>query len=78
MSDLEQRVTRHDKVLENVQRELGSIMERLKHMPTKSQILTWGVVACAVIIIALWHIITVLLAANNAPLAAQIARAVGH
>jgi hypothetical protein len=55
--------------------DMASVKERLTHMPTKAQLLVWGLGAAAVIIAAQWRIVGALLEAQNAALAAQLARA---
>jgi len=55
--------------------DMAVVKERLAHMPTKAQLLLWGLGAAAVIIAAQWRIVGALLEAQNAALAAQLARA---
>ena len=55
--------------------DMATVKERLSHMPTKAQLLLWGLGAAAVIIAAQWRIVGALLEAQNAALAAQLARA---
>jgi len=55
--------------------DMAAVKERLTHMPTKAQLLVWGLGATAVIIAAQWRIVGALLEAQNAALAAQLARA---
>jgi hypothetical protein len=56
--------------------DMAAVKERLTHMPTKAQLLVWGLGAAAVIIAAQWRIVGALLEAQNAALAAQLARAI--
>lgn len=55
--------------------DMAVVKERLAHMPTKAHLLVWGLGAAAVIIAAQWRIVGALLEAQNAALAAQLARA---
>lgn len=79
------RIDRLDRVVERIDSDLTAIKvsiagidERLKHVPTKAQLLGWGLAGAVVVVGALWKIIAVLLEANNAALAAQIAKSLGH
>lgn len=56
--------------------DMAIVKERLNHMPTKAQLLVWGLGAATVIIAAQWRIVVALLEAQNAALAAQLARAI--
>ena len=56
--------------------DMAGVKERLTHMPTKAQLLVWGLGAAAVIIAAQWRIVGALLEAQNAALAAQLARVI--
>jgi hypothetical protein len=55
--------------------DMATVKERLSHMPTKAHLLLWGLGAAAAIIAAQWRIVAALLEAQNAALAAQLARA---
>jgi hypothetical protein len=75
---LENTVDRLDQDLSGIKVSLATINERMTHIPTKAQLLGWGLLAAGVIVAALWKIIAVLLEANNAALAAQLAKSIGH
>ena len=79
--DMDPRIDRLERVVERCETDLtaikvsiGTIDERLKHVPTKAQLLGWGLAGAVLIVAALWKIIGTLLAANNAALAAEIVR----
>lgn len=82
---MDARIDRLDRVVERIDADLTTIKvslagieERLKHVPTKAQLLGWGLLGAAVVVGALWKIIAILLEANNAALAAQIVKSLGH
>ncbi|HEY4145895.1 hypothetical protein [Pinirhizobacter sp.] len=58
--------------------DMAGVKERLLHMPTTSQLLVWGIGAAALVIGALWRIVAALLEAQNAALAAQLAKAIAY
>ena len=82
---MDARIERLDRAVERIDADLTSIRvsvagidERLKHVATKAQLLGWGLAGAVVVVGALWKIIAILLEANNAALAAQIAKSLAH
>ncbi|NII53554.1 hypothetical protein [Luteibacter sp. SG786] len=73
---LERVVERCETDLTDIKVTLAGVSERLKHVPTKAQLLGWGLTGAVLIVAALWGIIGTLLAANNAQLASEIVKSI--